>query len=253
MTDFVAFTDWAWLLGLVGLGIAAGIYGYVKKQPAGTDVMIDIGDQIHDGAMTFLRREYTVLSVFVVVVAIVLYFLIGRLPAGAYIFGAFSSVVAGFCGMKAATRANTRTAAAANTEGQGKALRVAFFGGAVMGLSVASLGLLGLGVLYFVFAASAVPCSRCLAPDVGGDQIETCRYDVHCHATAHTSRAYEAGGGRTLPIGWLTLPDGVRHRRPFRRYFNAGRTFLPAGPNFAAASAPLIPVYWGSASSVPRQ
>ena len=72
-----------------------------------------------------------------------------------YLFGAFSSVCAGFAGMKAATRANTRTSAAANQEGQGKALRVAFFGGAVMGLAVAALGMLGLGVLYFVFGASA--------------------------------------------------------------------------------------------------
>ncbi len=159
MTDFVAFTDFAWILGLVGLGIAAATYGYVKKQPAGTDVMIDIGEQIHDGAMTFLRREYSVLAGFVVVVAILLSLApgIGTTPALAYVFGALSSVAAGFAGMKAATRANTRTAAAANEEGQGKALRIAFFGGAVMGLAVASLGLLGLGVLYLVFAADAVP------------------------------------------------------------------------------------------------
>ena len=157
MTDFVGLTDWAWLLGLVGLGIASGIYGYVKKQPAGSEVMIDLGEEIHDGAMTFLRREYTVLAGFVVVVAILLNFAIGLMPAVAYVFGALSSVAAGFFGMKAATRANTRTAAAANTEGQGKALRVAFFGGAVMGLAVAALGMLGLGVLYFTFARAAVP------------------------------------------------------------------------------------------------
>ena len=157
MTDFVALTDFAWVLGLLGLAIAAGIYRYVKKQPAGTDDMIDIGEQIHDGAMTFLRREYTVLAGFVVIVAILLSLAIGVTSAVAYVFGALSSVAAGFAGMKAATRANTRTAAAANQEGQGKALRVAFFGGAVMGLAVASLGLLGLGVLYLKFAADAVP------------------------------------------------------------------------------------------------
>jgi K(+)-stimulated pyrophosphate-energized sodium pump len=157
MMDFVAFTDWAWLLGLVGLGIASGTYGYVKKQPGGTEVMIDLGDQIHDGAMAFLRREYTVLSVFVVIVAVLLNFAIGPVPAIAYVFGALSSVAAGFFGMKAATRANTRTSAAANTDGQGKALRIAFFGGAVMGLAVASLGMLGLGVLYFIYAGDAVP------------------------------------------------------------------------------------------------
>jgi K(+)-stimulated pyrophosphate-energized sodium pump len=157
MIDFVALTDWAWLLGLVGLGVAAGIYGYVKKQPAGNEVMVDLGEQIHDGAMAFLRREYTVLAGFVVVVAILLSLAVGTTTAMAYVFGALSSVLAGFSGMKAATRANTRTSAAANQEGQGKALRVAFFGGAVMGLAVAALGLIGIGVLYLIFAADAIP------------------------------------------------------------------------------------------------
>jgi len=157
MTDFVALTDWAWLLGLLGLVVSGGIYGYVKKQPAGSDAMIELGEQIHDGAMAFLRREYTYLLVFVVVVAALLAWMIAPVSAVAYLFGAASSVLAGFMGMKAATRANTRTAAAANTEGQGKALRVAFFGGAVMGLAVAALGMLGIGVLYFIFARGALP------------------------------------------------------------------------------------------------
>ena len=153
--NFVDFTGFAWLLGVAGLSIAGGIYGYVKKQPPGNEMMIDIGDQIHDGAMAFLRREYTVLAGFVVVVAVLLNFAISLETAGAYIFGALSSVAAGFMGMKAATRANTRTSAAANTDGQGKALRVAFFGGAVMGLAVAALGMLGIGALYFFIGASA--------------------------------------------------------------------------------------------------
>ena len=156
MTDFVVVTEWAWLLGLIGLVIAFLIYRYLKKQPAGSETMIDLGEQIHDGAMAFLKREYTVLAGFVLVVAVLLGFAIGWTPAGAYVFGALSSVSAGFFGMKAATRANTRTSAAANQEGQGKALRIAFFGGAVMGLAVAALGLLGLGVLYVVFGAGAV-------------------------------------------------------------------------------------------------
>ncbi|HSG46224.1 MAG TPA: sodium/proton-translocating pyrophosphatase, partial [Longimicrobiales bacterium] len=154
--DFVVLTEWAWLLGVFGLATAAGTYSYVKKQPAGTEIMQDLAEQIHDGAMAFLRREYTVLSGFVVVVAALLWYAISMETAGAYIFGALSSVLAGFFGMKAATRANVRTSAAAKDHGQGKALRVAFFGGAVMGLSVAALGLLGLGALYFVFGASAV-------------------------------------------------------------------------------------------------
>ncbi|MEQ8329043.1 MAG: sodium-translocating pyrophosphatase [Longimicrobiales bacterium] len=156
MTDLVVITEWAWLLGLLGLATAFGIYGYVKKQPAGSEAMIDLGEQIHDGAMAFLRREYTVLAVFVLVVAVLLALAIGTMTAGAYIFGALSSVAAGFFGMKSATRANTRTSAAANQSGQGKALRVAFFGGAVMGLAVAALGLIGIGVLYMAFGADAI-------------------------------------------------------------------------------------------------
>jgi K(+)-stimulated pyrophosphate-energized sodium pump len=156
MTDLVALTNWAWILGAAGLGVALFIYGYVKKQPPGNALMIDLGEQIHDGAMAFLRREYSVLAIFVVIVAVLLSLAIGTTPAIAYVFGAFASVAAGFIGMKAATRANTRTSAAANTEGQGKALRIAFFGGAVMGLAVAALGLLGLGVLYMLYASDAI-------------------------------------------------------------------------------------------------
>ncbi|MSR21662.1 MAG: sodium-translocating pyrophosphatase [Gemmatimonadetes bacterium] len=157
MTDLMALTDWAWLLGVLGLVAAGGVYRYVTAQPQGTALMIELGEQIHDGAMAFLRREYMVLSVFVVVVAALLSLVVGVQSAVAYVFGAICSVTAGFLGMKGATRANTRTAAAANTEGQGKALRIAFFGGAVMGLAVAALGLLGLGVYYLIFAADALP------------------------------------------------------------------------------------------------
>ena len=157
--NFVDFTGFAWALGIFGLAIAGGIYGYVTRQDQGNEVMVDLGEQIHDGAMAFLRREYTVLAGFVVLVAGLLGIAIGWNSAGAYVFGALSSVAAGFAGMKAATRANTRTSAAANQEGQGKALRIAFFGGAVMGLAVAALGMLGLGVLYFAFGAGAASAS----------------------------------------------------------------------------------------------
>ncbi len=157
MTDYVALTEWAWVLGLLGLGVAGYLYSYVKRQPVGTDTMADLADQIHDGAMAFLRREYTVLAVFVVIVAVLLALAIGPRTSVAYVIGALSSVAAGFLGMKAATRANVRTSAAANQEGQGKALRIAFFGGGVMGLAVASLGLIGLGALYWVYAADAIP------------------------------------------------------------------------------------------------
>ena len=138
----------AWILGAVGLGVALAIFGYVQKQPPGSEALVELADQIHDGAMAFLRRENTVLSVFVIAVAGLLAWGVAPGTAVAYIAGALSSSVAGFIGMKAATRANVRTAFAAASEGQRKALRVSFFGAAVMGLSVASLGLLGIGLLY---------------------------------------------------------------------------------------------------------
>ena len=156
MTELVAWTQWSPLLGLVGLLVALGLYYYVRGQSTGTDLMRDLSDQIHDGAMAFLRREYTVLAVFVLVVAVLLFWAIGSTTSLAYISGALSSVLAGFFGMKAATRANVRTSAAAKESGQGKALRVAFFGGAVMGLSVAALGLVGVGIWYWILAAEAI-------------------------------------------------------------------------------------------------
>ena len=153
MTEFVSLTGWAWGAGVLGLLVAGGIYGYVRKQSPGTDVMVDLSDQIHDGAMAFLNREYRMLGIFVLVVAALLFFAIGQETAIAYIVGALCSVFAGFFGMKAATRANVRTSAAAANEGAGKALRIAFFGGAVMGLAVAALGLLGLGGFYTFYIA----------------------------------------------------------------------------------------------------
>ena len=157
MIELLDVTDWSWVAGAAGLLAALVVYRYMVAQPGGDSVMTDLAEQIHDGAMAFLRREYAVLGVFVAVVAALLLLAVGRASALAYVAGAASSVLAGFFGMKAATRANVRTAAAANREGQGKALRIAFFGGAVMGLSVAALGLLGIGALYRFLAADAIP------------------------------------------------------------------------------------------------
>ena len=141
-------------LGFFGLVIVLFIYMWVKKQPYGTDVMKDISDQIHEGAMTFLRREYSVLFVFIAIVFLALTFALpenGLMTAIAFISGAGCSVLAGFIGMKSATRANVRTSWAANQHGQDKALSVAYFGGAVMGLAVASLGLLGVSIFFNIF------------------------------------------------------------------------------------------------------
>ncbi len=142
-------------MGMFGLIVALLIYLYIRRQPAGTDVMISLAQQIQEGASTFLRREYSVLIPFIVVVAVLLYFALGSFATSlAYVGGATCSMLAGLFGMTAATRANVRTAEAARSDGQGKALRIAFNGGAVMGLSVASLGLVGVGVAFFVFSST---------------------------------------------------------------------------------------------------
>ena len=144
-------TDLAWLswpIGLVGLGFSLGLYSYIRKQPAGNEVMRGIADQIEAGAMAFLRREYTVLAAFIVIVGGLLWLAIGGATAFAFLAGALSSMTAGFIGMKAATKANVRTSEAARSSGQGMALRMAFSGGAVMGLAVAAIGLVGIGLFY---------------------------------------------------------------------------------------------------------
>ncbi len=138
-------------IGIIGMIVSLGIYFSLKSQPAGNEKMRSIADQIHAGAMAFLRREYTVLSVFIVVVAIILGLTLGWYTATAFVFGASCSILAGFTGMKSATIANVRTAEAARSKGQGDALLIAFNGGAVMGLSVGSIGLIGVGVLFYFF------------------------------------------------------------------------------------------------------
>jgi len=145
--------DYAWLWGLIGLVLAFIIYKYVMTFSPGNDVMVEIMDRIHAGAMVFLKREYKIISIFVVVVFLLLFFALDNpMSSVAFLAGAICSLMAGVFGMQAATLSNARTAEAAKTYGQGRALTVAFFGGSVMGLSVASLGLLGLGVFFYFFA-----------------------------------------------------------------------------------------------------
>ncbi len=141
------------LLGIVGLAIAYVIYQSVVKQSVGNETMRDISDQIHDGAMAFLGREYKVLSIFIVIVFVLMLFPkdLGIYTALSFLAGAICSIMAGFFGMKSATRANVRTSEAARTGGLAAALSVSYNGGAVMGLAVASLGLLGVGVLFIIF------------------------------------------------------------------------------------------------------
>jgi len=147
------------LVSLVGLVTAFIFARMVSKMPAGNDRMKEIADAIRDGAMAFLGREYRVLSVFVVVIALIFFLFLdnkttdvneGLWTAVSFVYGALSSVMAGFFGMMIATKANVRTANAARTS-MPKALMVAFRSGAVMGLAVVGLGLLGLSVLFYLF------------------------------------------------------------------------------------------------------
>ncbi|NKB29045.1 MAG: sodium-translocating pyrophosphatase [Rhodobacteraceae bacterium] len=143
------------LLGLVGLVCAFVLYGMVMKYPEGDAAIKKIGDQIHEGAMVFMRREYTILVMFLAAQVVLTYIFLDVKVTVAVIVGAVSSSIAGWIGMYSATKANVRTATAAQTDGAASALTVAFFGGSIMGLSVASLGLIGLGGLYWFIGGDA--------------------------------------------------------------------------------------------------
>lgn len=140
------------ILGFAGLAVAFIIYRIMLRHDQGGGVVKKIGDQIHLGAMVFMHREYQMLGLFSLVLLAGIFFSpLGLNTAIAFTAGAVSSATAGYLGMFAATKANVRTAVAAHNHGQKMALSVAFYGGSVMGLCVASLGLLGLGGVYWYF------------------------------------------------------------------------------------------------------
>ncbi|MDR2162763.1 MAG: sodium-translocating pyrophosphatase [Clostridiales Family XIII bacterium] len=129
---------------------------WIRKNDEGSDRMSEIAGFIRKGAMAFLRREYVYMAVVIVIIFLVLFFLIGHTTALLYVVGALCSVLAGFFGMKVATWGNVRTANAALTGGLPPALKVAFRSGAVMGLCVVGLGLLGLGVIFIALGVDKV-------------------------------------------------------------------------------------------------
>ncbi len=153
------------VMGLIGLLYTFVKYNWVSKQDAGTDRMKEISKYIADGAMAFLKAEWKVLGYFVVIVGILLAVMAQANPhshwliAIAFVIGAVLSALAGYIGMKAATKANVRTAQAARTS-LSKALNVSFTGGAVMGLGVAGLAVMGLGGLYIVLKQYFAPGSE---------------------------------------------------------------------------------------------
>ncbi|OOZ36065.1 sodium-translocating pyrophosphatase [Solemya velesiana gill symbiont] len=139
------------ILGLVGLLVAFRIYNLVMTYSTGNEKVTKISEHIHVGAMVFMRREYSMLLIFSAVLVVFLFIFLGFKTAVAFVVGAAASGGAGYIGMHSATRANVRTTTAAHEHGAPEALTIAFFGGSIMGLSVASLGLLGLGSLYLFF------------------------------------------------------------------------------------------------------
>jgi len=140
------------LLGAMGLYAAYRVFGLVLGFPAGTGKIAEISEAIHNGAMVFMRREYRILAIFSAIVIVLIFISpLGWRTAFAFLTGALCSATAGYIGMYTATQANVRTTTAAHEKGAPEALTVAFFGGSIMGLCVASMGLLGLGFLYLFF------------------------------------------------------------------------------------------------------
>ena len=162
MASFDASQNYVYLavvFGIFGLIIAWKLFEGVDDEPAGNEKMTEIADAIHEGAMVFLSREYKILGYFIAGIFLLLLILIsmqkglwiGFWTAISYAVGAGCSMLAGFFGMNAATTSGVRTSQAAVDGGQSKALLIAFNGGAVMGLCVASLGLIGVGGLFLLF------------------------------------------------------------------------------------------------------
>ena len=145
--------------GLVGLVIAFMLYMRVNSVKIDNKVVADITEEIQDGAMAFLNAEYRILGIFVAAVGVLLFVLNDVETTIAFFAGALASVGAGFSGMRAATSANGRTAMAAKSGGQPAALAVSYNGGAVMGLSVGGLGLLGISLIAWWLGAGDVAAS----------------------------------------------------------------------------------------------
>ncbi|MBL6820214.1 MAG: sodium-translocating pyrophosphatase [SAR86 cluster bacterium] len=180
-------TPWGpFIVGLVGLVCAFALYGLIMKYPEGNPKVAKIGNQIHLGAKVFMITEYKILLPVLVVLVLACGFSpLGWDTALAIAVGALSSAIAGFIGMYSATKANVRTATAAEESGQERALSISFFGGSIMGLCVASMGLIGLGGLYVYFVGSMNDDYKTIASALEG-------FGVGASAVALFSRV---GGG----------------------------------------------------------
>ncbi|MGO4986667.1 sodium-translocating pyrophosphatase [Gallicola sp. Sow4_E12] len=156
MNDFSMVGIAAIVVGVIALAFAGLKYTSITKKDEGNERMREISKYIQEGAMTYLTRQYKSLLIFVVAVAILLAVFISLYMAICFIIGAIFSVLAGYFGMQAATKANVRTTEAARSSGMGKALDIAFSGGTVMGMSVVGLGIIGITGVYLIFKDPAI-------------------------------------------------------------------------------------------------
>ena len=143
-------------IAVIALCVAFGLSSWISKVDEGNETMREIAGHIRDGAMAFLRREYKTMAAVVVVVGVIVGLAISPTTAVLYVVGAVFSILAGFLGMRVATKGNVRTANAAQESGIGKALNVAFRSGAVMGICVSGLGMLGLGLTFCILDLATV-------------------------------------------------------------------------------------------------
>ncbi len=141
----------SYILGFLGLTFAVLLYFYIKRYPKGNTLMQEIAESIHSGSMIFLKREYTFILIFVVIIFFVLWKTFNINTSLAFLTGAACSMLAGFIGIKGSTRSAVRATQGAIDGGAPLALTIAFQGGAVMGISVAALGLAGVGLFFFFF------------------------------------------------------------------------------------------------------
>jgi K(+)-stimulated pyrophosphate-energized sodium pump len=159
------------ILAIVGLIYAQVTYVNIRSMARGNDLQKKLGVTIYNGAMSFIKEEYKYIVIFVFIVGTTLFYFLGMPTALAYFGGAALSMTCGWAGMTSACIANSRTAEAAKTGGQGPALVTAFKGGSVMGFSVASLGILGLSVAFTLYFNNAVITEELLvsfATNIGG-------------------------------------------------------------------------------------
>jgi K(+)-stimulated pyrophosphate-energized sodium pump len=140
---------YSFIIGFLGLVFALALYFLIKRYPQGNERMVEISKAVHSGAMVFLRREYTYIFIFVTVMFVVLWRLFSVYTSLAFLTGASCSMLAGFIGLKGSTRSAVRATQGAIEGGTPKALTIAFQGGAIMGISVAALGVVGIGIFYF--------------------------------------------------------------------------------------------------------